>query len=283
MNITIMGCGDVGLRCATLLRDQHHITAGKRNISSLPEWIDARRCDVGDPSTLGWLATDPCDILIYALAAAAFNDADYRLAYVDGVANVVTALNGNVAAIKRVLFVSSTGVYHQNDGSLVDETSTTQPERFNGQRMLEGEAQVLATGKGTVVRFSGIYGPGRLRMINRVASGNFTPAERAGLTNRIHVDDCAAVLAHLISQQRIGDLDNCYLASDNCPATTTEVESFIAAELGLQYAPKEREAVSSSGRIAGSKRCSNARLRASGYQFLYPDFRAGYRQLIHTR
>ena len=283
MNITILGCGDVGLRTAALLRSQHHISAAKRNPDTLPDWIDARRCDVGDPSSLGWLAQHPCDVMIYALAAAGFNDDDYRLAYVDGVANVIAALGTNLAGLKRLIFVSSTGVYHQNDGSIVDEASATEPARFNGQRMLEGEQKILATGKGTNVRFSGIYGPGRLRMINRVASGNFTPPSRSSLTNRIHVDDCAGVLAHLVGQLESGDIDDCYLASDDRPATTTDVESFIASELGLQHAPSEEHQEMTSGRIAGSKRCSNARLRASGYSFKHPDYRSGYHELIITR
>ena len=178
--------------------------------------------------------------------------------------------------------MSSTGVYHQNDGSVVDETSPTEPARFNGQRVLEGERLVNATGIGTCVRFSGIYGPGRMRMINRVASGNFTPAAKSTMTNRIHVDDCAGALAHLVGLLETGDIEDCYLASDDRPASTTEVESFIAAALGLQYAPAETQPTDPGKRIAGSKQCSNARLRASGFEFRFPDFEVGYRHLIET-
>ena len=282
MNVTIIGCGDVGLRCATLLRDQHSITAARRNADSLPAWSNPRSCDVGDPASLGWLANHSVDVVIYSLAAASFRDEDYRLAYVSGVENVLRALAGNQQALKRFIFVSSTGVYHQNDGSVVNETSATEPARFNGQRVLEGERLVKATGIGTCVRFSGIYGPGRLRMINRVASGNFTPPAKSSLTNRIHVDDCAGALAHLVSLLQKSDIEDCYLASDDRPASTTEVESFIAAELGLQYAPDGTQPTDSGKRIAGSKQCSNARLRASGFEFQFPSFEAGYRHLIQT-
>lgn len=281
MNITIIGCGDVGTRCATLLREHHRITAARRNIDALPAWPGKRHCDVGDATSLGWLADHPTDVLIYSLAAASFQDADYQLAYVTGVQNVLSALADQLTSVKRVIFVSSTGVYHQDDGSVVDENSATKPVRFNGQRVLEGERLVNATGKGSCVRFSGIYGPGRLRMINRVASGNFTPAAKAKLTNRIHVDDCAGALAHIVGLVESDAVENCYLASDDRPASNVEVETFIATELGLTYtAAAETNSYNAGGRIAGSKICSNARLRASGYEFLYPDFESGYRQLI---
>ena len=147
--------------------------------------------------------------------------------------------------------------------------------------MLEGEQITGALPHGTSVRFSGIYGPDRLRLINRVAAGQATPEDPPSYTNRIHIEDCASVLAHL-TMLALDDkpLESLYLASDSMPATSAEVEGYIAQTLGLSF--ENTEPVARSKRIAGSKRCSNKRLLASGYQFKYPDYRAGYKQVIDS-
>lgn len=290
MNVVIVGCGDIGVRCAgTLQRAGHRVMGVRRNSGLLPDTIEARSADVCDPSSLKFLADQPIDVLIYSLAAENFNESDYRAAYVDGVKNVLAAL-GDVSeagagaarlALKRIFFISSTGVYHQNDGSVVDENSPTEPARFNGQLMLEGETLIRDTGIGTCIRFSGIYGPDRLRMINRVAAGQGSKEISTAYTNRIHVEDCAAVIAHLVEcVQRGQTLEQIYLASDCGPATSTEVERFIAETLGLVIEQSGSSASAAVNRIAGSKRCNNKRLLDSGYQFIYPDYRAGYAKII---
>lgn len=304
LNIAIVGCGDVGIRCAKILTDAgHRVIGGRRNIAALPDWIEARAIDVTDPATLAFLGEEQIDIVIYILAAAAFNPQDYRAAYVTGVENTLAAVESNPSPLKRFLFVSSTGVYHQNDGSKVDENSPTEPVRFNGQIVLQGEQLVRSNPVGTCARFSGIYGPDRLRMINRVAAGQFSgqPGDRqnssqnsgqnssqnkdsnaGSYTNRIHVDDCAGVLAHLVSLSAAGrELDDLYLASDCCPASSRDVENYIAQTLGLS-ASRPNNNTSQSKRIAGSKQCSNQRLLDSGYRFMYPDYKAGYLQVINN-
>lgn len=278
----IIGCGDVGIRCAKILKEAgHQVTGVRRNVAALPEWLDGQAADVTDLQSLGFLSQRSVDVVIYILAAAAFNENDYRNAYVTGVENTVNALGDNRSKLKRFIFVSSTGVYHQNDGETVDEDSAVEPINFNGKLVLQGEQLVRDTGFGTCVRFSGIYGPDRLRMINRVAAGQGR-GDNHSLSNRIHVEDCAGALAHIVgllqSAQQIQDL---YLASDSCPATTAEVEFFIAETLGLSFdqAAVDRQPAPAR-RIAGSKRCDNGRLVKSGYEFHYPDYKAGYRQII---
>ncbi len=284
MNIVIVGCGDVGTRCAKILTDAGHFVLGvRRNPAKLPQWLTPVEADVLKPATLEFLNPDAesplnIDVVIYSLAAASFTELDYRDAYVSGLNNTLTALGWR--SLKRFFYVSSTGVYHQNNGEWVDESSDTQPTRFNGQLVLEGEQAVRERRDGTCVRYSGIYGPGRLRLINRVAAGQATPETPPSFTNRIHIEDCAASLAHLVMLAENTELESLYLASDSQPATSADVEAFIAATLGLSL--EQSEPVPRSKRIAGSKRCSNKRLLNTGYQFIYPDYQAGYRQVIDS-
>jgi nucleoside-diphosphate-sugar epimerase len=278
MNIAIVGCGDIGVRSAALLQKNGHRVVGiRRNVAALPDWLESISADVSNRQSLEAVFTQPFDAVLYILSASAYNEAAYRSAYVDGVANTLEAIQHQ--QLKRFVFVSSTSVYHQNDGSLVDENSPTQPVRFNGQLVLEGEALVRRLSVGTVVRFSGIYGPARTRMIERVKNNIRSSAEDDGYTNRIHVDDCAGVLAHLLMTDV--PLEPVYLASDSEPCTRQALETFLAAELGVAdneaEPPADKAAVK---RIAGSKRCNNRLLLSTGYRFLYPDFRSGYRQVL---
>ena len=121
-----------------------------------------------------------------------------------------------------------------------------------------------------VVRFAGIYGPGRTRLIDRVRAGKPCAAEH--YTNRIHRDDCAGVLRHLMLLEHPAPL---YLGADHEPATQCEVTEWSAERLGLP--PPVRTGTSS--RRSG-KRCRNARLVSSGYAFEHPSFREGYRAML---
>ena len=285
MNIAIVGCGDIGVRTARLLLDEgHSVTGIRRNVAQLPDWLDSISADVNDRRTLDFLSTRSFDIVLYILAASGFNESAYQSAYVNGVTNTLDALGSQLHSLKRLVFVSSTSVYHQNDGSLVDENSPTEPVSFNGQLVLEGERTVTAHTNATVVRFSGIYGPGRTRMIERVRNNIFSDPGDGGYINRIHVEDCAGVLVHVMGLAEQGAAESHYLASDSAPCTRVELESFLADELGITAKQRadvnQHQRADNSKRIAGSKRCSNARLLQSGYRFMHPDFRSGYRQVL---
>lgn len=278
------------MRTARLLIDSgHSVTGIRRDVSKLPDWLNSISADVNRPDKLAFLSSQSFDIVLYCLAASGFNEAAYRSAYVDGLSNVLGALGDQTP--ERFIFVSSTSVYHQNDGSVVDEQSPTTPGKFNGRIVLEGETLVRSRANGTVVRFSGIYGPGRTRMIDRVKSHIRSDPHDEGYTNRIHVDDCAGVLAHIADLTSRHSAESLYLASDSLPCTRYELEAFIASELGIGAAPAisaqdgEQAVASAAGarRIAGSKRCSNARLLQSGYRFKFPDYTFGYKQVLLER
>jgi len=89
-------------------------------------------------------------------------------------------------------------------------------------------------------------------------------------------EDCAGVIAHLVNQDTLPEV---VLGSDSIPATSVEIETFIADQLGIakQYAEKVGN---KPVRIAGSKRCDNRLLLNMGYRYVYPDYRSGYKELI---
>lgn len=274
--ILIAGCGDVGSKLGQLLLQQGHKVIGlRRNINQLPSGIQGISTDLTQFPSLssGLKDIQACDILVYSAAASQHNESGYQAAYVDGFKNVLDALP---VKPKHIFFTSSTSVYHQKDHEWVDETSPCEPASFSGKIMREAEQQVLSCGiPASVVRFSGIYGPGRDRLIQRVKGGDAAPAEPQQFSNRIHRDDCAGVLEHLVSKALANKpVDNCYLATDDTPVPLHEITHWLAQEMGVEI---KTETFS---RRTGSKRCRNQRLKESGYQFKYPTYKEGYSELL---
>jgi nucleoside-diphosphate-sugar epimerase len=267
--VLIAGCGDVGnALAARLLADGCQVWGVRRRIDALARGVEPWRIDLTDAGTFG---SPPVafDYLFYTASADRRDENHYRSIYVEGLRNLLHTLRGSASPLRRILFTSSTAVYGQSDGQWVDETSPTEPSEFNGRVLLQAEAIVHgAPGIGINVRLSGIYGPGRTRLVRQVWSGEAKATE--SWTNRIHVEDCARVLHHLMRLERPAEL---YLGSDDEPATTSDVVTWLSAELGVP-APEAAETKQL------SKRCRNARLRDTGYRFMYPTFREGYRGIV---
>lgn len=278
--VLIAGCGYVGTALGRRLTAAGHQVWGlRRQPAALPAGITALQADLARPSTLGQLPP-ALDAVVYAAAADRGDDAAYAAIYRDGLAHLLDALRAQRQRPRRVIFVSSTSVYGQQDGEWVDEESPTEPTRAASRHLLAGET-LLANSSfpGTTVRLTGIYGPGRTRLIEQVRSGEARLHRGPpSFTNRVHRDDCAGLLAHLLVLAAAQPL---YLGTDSDPAAQNDVLGWIAAQLGVASPPMSdalpAETLHSRGQ---NKRCSNRRLLASGYALRYPTFREGYGALL---
>jgi nucleoside-diphosphate-sugar epimerase len=232
------------------------------------------RGDLTDPATLRHLPDDIARV-VFLPAPGGRDEAAYRGLFVDGLAHLVDALAGR-APVDRFVFVSSSAVYGEHGGAWVDEETPCAPLAFNGALLREAELRLAASGLPAVVaRCSGLYGPGRTRLVDQIANGTARlPAGAAEYTNRIHVDDAAAALAHLLALDAVRE---CYLLTDDHPATLAEVYAFIADRLRVPTPPPETVATV---RAVGNKRLSNRRLRDSGFTFRHSDFRSGYAAVL---
>ncbi|PRY69633.1 nucleoside-diphosphate-sugar epimerase [Glaciihabitans tibetensis] len=273
MTVLIAGCGDigteVGLRFAAL---GSRVVGLRRSARLLPAGIEGQSVDltVERPS----IPTDT-DTVIVALAAGSPTPEAYRAVYVDGLRNVLDALDEAGVTPRRMLLVSSTAVFSVSDGSWVDENTAAVPVTETAAILLEAEQLLHARQPSAVVlRLTGIYGPGRERLITQVRAGRATVSARSAHTNRIHRDDAAAAIVHLMTMgQPTAPL---YLGVDNQPVRSAEVLEFLANELGAA----KPQLVESTTERGGDKLCSNALLRATGFEFTYPDYRSGYRALL---
>lgn len=277
-SLLIAGCGDVGSRLAVRMLDAGWSVHGlRRNVSALPVGVLPVAGDLEAPARpQGW-PQGQLDYLVYCAAASQHDEAGYRSAYVEGLRHVLAWLEQSGQRPRRLLFVSSSGVYAQADGQWVDEDSPAEAESYSGRIMLEAERLARSSGvPATVVRLTGIYGPGREWLLKQVRMGYRVVSEPPLFANRIHAEDAAGLLAFLLQADARGvELAGDYLGVDDAPAPLHEVVGWLRETLGVTEWAEE-----STVRRSGSKRCSNARARALGWEPLYPSYREGYAAVL---
>lgn len=280
-SVLIVGCGDVGGRLAAQLQAANWQVSGlRRNVAQLPAGVAGIAADLSNAACPSAWPTVAPDYLVYCVAASQHDEAGYRAAYVDGLRHVLGWLGEQGQQPRRLLFVSSSSVYAQKDGEWVDETSVTEPEGYSGRLMLEAEQVALNSAvPATIVRLTGIYGPGREWLLTQVRQGYRVTETPPLYGNRIHAEDAAGLLAYLLQADSDGRaLEDCYIGVDDAPAPLFEVVAWLREYLGVsQWSEQERV------RRTGSKRCRNARARSLGWVPRYPSYREGYAAILAGR
>lgn len=271
--ILLAGCGDLGERVGRRL-----VARGSK------VWALRRRPPASDDSGIAWLQgdlSDPASLdglppgltqMVYLPTPDHRDEAAYRRIFVDGLRNVLRA--AGTSDLQRVLFVSSSAVYGEHHGDWVDETTPAQPYGFNGEVLLEAE-QLLANQPMTsiVLRLAGLYGPGRLQLLDRLREGRAkVPRASTHWANRMHTEDAAAAIVHLL---QLVDPLPLYIGADDTPLPLDVLYDALAKLIGAA-APPDGSAPAG----IGSKRLSSARLRESGFVAQWPDSRRGYAALL---
>lgn len=264
-SVLIAGAGDVGGRLAALrAQGGEDVIALRRRDAGVVSGVRAIRADLRSGEGLERLPRRP-DMLVFCAAPDARDEVAYRGLYVDGLRRLLDRLD-----VERLLFVSSTSVYREDAGEWIDEATPAQPTSFNGRILLEAERELAAHGEAAVLRLAGLYGPGREAMLSR-ARREQPPRPR--WSNRIHVDDAAGALSHLLN---LDELQRLYLGSDDRPVLESELVAWVRRQEGLPALAPRAEAES-------GKRISNAHLRVSGWTPRYSDYSAGYLPLLQRR
>ena len=173
--------------------------------------------------------------------------------------------------LRRFVYVSSTGVYHQDSGELLDETSPAEPLEGRPALLREAEKIILEgdTGDNIVVRLGGLYGPGRspIEWLRRPGFRERLRGSAEAWMNWIHIDDAAAAVCAAVKRGRKGEL---YLGVDGAPVKRIDFYR-CAAELAGEEPPELDTASTDLG-----KRLSNRKLvEELGVSLLYPDYRRG--------
>jgi nucleoside-diphosphate-sugar epimerase len=266
--VIIAGCGFLGEAAAALFSDAGWSVLGlcasqesADRLAGRPYAVEAR--DISTPQEFAppWHGADA---LVHCASSGRSGAEGYRQVYLEGLLNLLAGIQP-----RRTLFVSSTSVYAQTDGSLVTESSPACPDRETSQILRETEGVAVASG-GYVARLSGLYGPGRSVLLRKFLSGEARIEGDGGRwINQIHRDDAAQAIIHLFTRRAEPGI---YNVSDDTPATQGEVQGWMAQYLNRPL-PPPGEPDFSRKRGWTSKRVSNAKLRATGWFPSYPSFR----------
>ncbi|CAA9891832.1 Ketopantoate reductase ApbA/PanE domain-containing protein [Candidatus Methylobacter favarea] len=277
--ILIIGCGAIGLQLAEVLSaNGHQITGLKRHPPVLqPSKINYFTADISLRANLEDLDADFKHVFFIA-STDGRNEKSYRDIYEIGLDNLLNRFSQS-ACNPDWIFVSSTSVYGQSQGEWVDENSLAQPDNITSKLIRQAEQKLMdANPNNIIVRFAGIYGPGREYLLRMARQAPLIQQDPPYFTNRIHQDDCVNVLSFLFEKRLIGlALEQCYLASDDDPAPLWNVISWLAERMNCP--PPVIQSAGSKGGM--NKRCINTRLKALGYQFKYPGYKEGYSELIN--
>jgi nucleoside-diphosphate-sugar epimerase len=229
---------------------------------------DTRACDLTSRDALRDLATSlptPPTAMVHCASSGRGGAEAYQAVFVEGCANLLAAFPG-----VPLLFVSSSSVYGQTDGSTVTEASPTNPDRETSRLLLEAEQIVLSAG-GCVARLAGIYGPGRSVILKKFLEGTAGIEEDgARLLNQIHRDDAAGALLHLLSHTPFpsGEVFN---VADSTPIAQIDCYRGLAS-LFERPLPPTVPRNTNRKRAWTNKAVSNDKLVSTGWSPTYPDF-----------
>ena len=277
MDNLIIGCGYLGLRVAALWRAQGlRVYATTRRQTSSPAYVDLGLepilCDVLDPPALPAVAT-----VLYAVGFDRASGAAMGSVYVDGLARVLDRL----PAPARFVYVSSSSVYGQTDGSWVDEDAATEPEEESGKIVLAAE-QVLRARRpeALILRFAGIYGPGRLLRQGTIQAGEPIVGSGEKWLNLIQVDDGARLV---LAAEENGQPGRTYNVCDDRPVRRHDFYRALARHL---KAPEPRFVAPPAGAPApphekANRRISNRRMKEElGVQLRFSNYEDGIRAAL---
>jgi nucleoside-diphosphate-sugar epimerase len=267
--IVIAGCGFVGLATARVFHaagwDVLGLTHSAESADALRgEKFPIAQCDIAIADSVRAIAAGGgnADAVIHCASSGRGGADAYRAVYLEGARNLLGAF-----ASARLIFTGSTSVYAQADGSVVNEGSPAEPPRETGRILREAEDLVLAR-RGIVARLAGIYGPGRSVLLRKFFSGEaIIEGEGSRVVNQVHRDDIASALLALVEKNTPGIFN----VNDDAPMTQREIYAWLAERFSLPLPPA---GPIDPNRKRGwtSKRVSNAKLRALGWQPAFASF-----------
>lgn len=281
----IVGCGDVGRRIAKRARDRGEavyclVRRAEGAVALRAAGLEALALDLDAQSPQLHGDWDQAQVF-YLAPPPPSGSADPR------VQRLLAALP---AGPRRIVYISTTGVYGDCAGDWVDEDRPVNPQVDRARRRHAAEQQLQdwrAAGHGEVVilRVAGIYGPGKLPLARLEQRVPMIGEDEAPWTNRIHIDDLVTVCEAAMQRGRDGAV---YNVSDGQPGNMRDYFDRVADLYGLPHAPlislDQARATLSPGMLSylgESRRLDNRRMRDElGVTLRYPDLASGLRACV---
>lgn len=259
MKILIAGAGYLGSEIARQATPHHDVITVTKSGDDSHE-----ACDLSDPPQVSALAKKhpSPDVIIHCASSGRGGPDAYRSVFIHGAQNLLQFFPNC-----HLTLTSSTSVYHQTDGSEVDESSPTLPTRETSQLLLEAEQIVLQSG-GTIARLAGLYGPGRSVVLRKFLDQSAVIEESGQrILNQIHVTDAASATLHLATLKLPGTFN----VSDDRPITQLECYQGLSDYFD-QALPPVGEKNTSRKRAWTHKKVLNAKIRTTGWTPSFPSY-----------
>ena len=290
-HIVIIGCGDIGIRVAKIWKNQGKSVFGvARNEESLntlrQQHIHAVSADLDNPETLTEFGGRLCkqSLLYYFAPPPAKGTEDMRMT------NFLGSLDKNNLP-KQIIYISTSGVYGDQHGQLINEKTTPNPQVDRAKRRFHAEEQLIECAMHntsvaiTILRVGGIYGPGRLPLQRLKDQVPMLHENLSPQTNRIHADDLAQVCVAAATEKADGEI---YNVSDGTNSNMTEYFNTIADFCDLPRPPlvdwKEAEEKISKGMLSylkESRRMDNSKMiNDLEIELIYPTLKHGLTSCI---
>ncbi|HSP45560.1 MAG TPA: NAD-dependent epimerase/dehydratase family protein [Chthoniobacterales bacterium] len=279
--ILIAGCGYVGEAVANAFHERGWEVEGwteraesAAKLSQRPYAV--RAVDVTDPHAVS-NASGEFDVVIHCVSSRGGDEKQYQRLYFDGAKNLLTAFPR-----AALLFTSSTSVYPQTDGSIVDESSPADPRHGKGKILRETEDLVLAAG-GIVARLGGIHGPRRSSFLTRFLERRTAVEENDRFINQVHRDDIVSALILLVGR-RAETGGGIFNVVGDRPIKAKAAHDWLSSRLDTTGAAlpgptweREPGTLARGGgtqrkRGQSNKQVSNRKLRLLGWEPRYPTF-----------
>jgi nucleoside-diphosphate-sugar epimerase len=267
MRVLIAGCGWLGRSVGATIAARGARVWGVRRTSAAA--VELERAGIS-PLVLDLARRDEAerlpdvDAVVACPAPAGSGVAAYRETYV---AAIGALLARYPARDLPFVYTSSTGVFARTDGAWVDERTPVDPATATAAVLVEAERQVLDAG-GRVLRLSGLYGPQRYGILERVRTGRLSiGAGEQRFMNLCHREDATRAVTAALER---GSAGATYHASDAEPVRRGDLVRWIAARLGIEPHASEVDAGGPDRRIDAA--WSRAVL---GTELAFPTFREG--------
>ncbi len=289
LNAIIIGCGDIGLRVAQRLQQLNYtVSATARSQESANRLIllgfktATIDLDAGPPTLP---AINAKTVIFYFAPPPGAGEIDPRMD------NFLQSLATSPALPAKVLYISTTAVYHESNGHWVNEQSPTRPLNARGKRRLDAESQLMQFQKChpvkvTIFRVAGIYSANRLPLKQIAARKPILKLAIAPYSNRIHAIDLAEIC--VVAAQKKAEPLAIFNVSDGKPGSISQYYQQVAHHFMLPAPPEisweaaqEEMSPAMLGYLKESKRVDSSLITAElAVSLHYPTLEAGLQQCV---
>lgn len=288
MHVLVAGIGWLGKALAAeLLRQGRRVSGVRRHVerqAALVEMgISPVVADLADPRAVEHLPDD-VDAVVVCTAPTGGDLDSYRTAYVE--TNRTLLAWAAARGLSGYVYTGSSGVFGQDDGGDVDEETPVSPSGESAEVLVQAERLVLdaARERGVptrVVRLTGLYGPGRTGIVERVRSGalGLGTGDDAWM-NFCHRDDAVGFVLAALARGRDGAV---YHGTDAHPTRRRDVVAHVAERLGVPPRIVTDEDRGPGGRRGANRRVLSEKSRHElAIELRYPSFREGLAPFLVT-